>query len=67
MNYIFNNYFDIKRNAERLMNKNRKFFTLEGMYTKLGEILGEHLKDMPTENKLNLPKVKLPKLKKVTS
>ncbi len=70
MNYCFQNYDGVKKKALNLMKINRDKFTLNKMTEKLDKI--------PSEVKLNLPKlkkvdkseptkIKLPKLKKVGS
>ena len=58
------------------MGENREKFTLNKMTKKLDEIIEKYLKDVPQQVGLNLPKlkkvdkenpkVKLPKLKKLT-
>ena len=76
-NYVFKNHFDVKRGAKSLMNINRKKFTLNQMAEKLNEIVTPYIDKVPSQVKLNLPKlkkvgnseppkIKLPKLKKVT-
>ena len=73
------NYDEMKRNAKSLMNQNREKFTLSKMTDKFKEILDRHLKNMPQQVSLNLPKLKkvsknekptnklkLPKLKKIS-
>ena len=76
LNFVFNNIFDFKRRAEKLMHTNMDKFSLSAMTTKLGEILDEHMKNIPEAVGLNLPKlkkvsnnepqkIKLPKLKKI--
>ena len=76
-NYVFKNNFDVKKNAKSLMNINRKKFTLNQMAEKLNEIVTPNIDKVPSQVKLNLPKlkkvgnselpkIKLPKLKKVT-
>ena len=76
-NYVFKNNFDVKKNAKSLMNINRKKFTLNQMAEKLNEIVTPYIDKVPSQVKLNLPKlkkvgnselpkIKLPKLKKVT-
>ena len=76
-NYVFKNNFDVKKNAKSLMNINRKKFTLNQMAEKLNEIVTPYIDKVPSQVKLNLPKlkkvgnselpkIKLPKLKKIT-
>jgi glycosyltransferase involved in cell wall biosynthesis len=71
------NYFDYKRKAETLMHTNREKFTLKKMSVLLDKVITEASEGLPSESKLNLPKLKkiknnnnqpklkLPKLKKV--
>ena len=76
-NFCFKNIFDIKVKAKSLMNINREKFSLEKMSEKLDEIVTPYVKNLPSQVKLNLPKlkkiddkkspkIKLPKLKKIT-
>ena len=79
MNYVFSNPLEAKKRAKDLMEKNRKKFTLKGMEEKLDEIMEKHMKNVPSQVSLNLPKlskintdkqnepqkIKLPKLTKV--
>jgi len=75
LNYMFNNKYDIKNKAKLLMNTNRNKFTRNNMTKLLEEILDKHTKNISSEVKLKLPKLKkvksdnkkinLPKLKKV--
>ena len=78
MNYCFENYDDVKEKALNLMKINRDKFTLDKMSKKLDEIIKPFIDKVPTQVGLNLPKlkkvgnndsskIKLPKLKKVTS
>ena len=78
MNYCFTNYDEIKEKALNLMKINRDKFTLDKMTEKLGEIIIPYIDKVPTQVQLQLPKlkkvgdtkppkIKLPKLKKVTS
>jgi len=70
---------NFKNKAKSLMDENREKFTLNKMTKKLDEIMEQHLKDVPQQVGLKLPKlkkinkdlkqlpnIKLPKLKKVT-
>jgi len=71
------NYFDYKRKAETLMAINREKFTLTKMSILLDKVITDASEGLPSETKLNLPKLKkiandnnqaklkLPKLKKV--
>ena len=76
-NYVFKNNFDVKKNAKSLMNINREKFTLNKMAEKLDKIITPYIDKVPSQVKLNLPKlkkvsnseipkIKLPKLKKIT-
>ena len=78
MNHCFENYDDVKTKGLNLMKINRDKFTLDKMTEKLDEIVTPHLEKIPSQVKLNLPKLKkinkseppklkLPKLKKVTN
>jgi glycosyltransferase involved in cell wall biosynthesis len=79
LNYCFDNYDKVKKKALNLMKINRDKFTLNKMTEKLDEIMEKHMKDIPQQVGLQLPKlkkvddkseppkIKLPKLKKVTS
>ena len=78
MNYCFTNYDKVKDKALNLMKVNRDKFTLNKMTEKLTDILNRHTKNSPKQVGLSLPKLKkvggsqppkmkLPKLKKVTS
>jgi glycosyltransferase involved in cell wall biosynthesis len=79
LNYVFNNYHNIvKKQGKNLMEKNREKFTLNKMTEELDSIMEKYLSDMPQQVGLNLPKlkkskdapspkIKLPKLKKVTN
>ena len=76
LNYAFENQGEIKRKGESLMHENREKFTLDKMADKLDEIMKKYSSNIPSQVKLNLPKlkkvnksdapkIKLPKLKKV--
>ena len=78
MNYSFKEYNEVKKKALYLMKVNRDKFTLDKMTEKLDEIITPFVDKVPTQVGLNLPKlkkvgntelpkIKLPKLKKVTS
>ena len=78
MNYCFQNYDEVKEKALNLMKINREKFTLDKMTEKLDKIITSTISKVPTQVGLNLPKLKkvgdskppkmkLPKLKKVTS
>ena len=78
LNYSFNNYDEVKLRGKKQMKENRQKFTLNKMTQQLDEIMEKHLKDIPQQVGLQLPKlkkvnksteapkIKLPKLKKVT-
>jgi len=76
LNYAFENQSEVKRKGQSQMYENRKKFTLNKMADKLGDILEKYTSTMPSQVNLNLPKlkkignnelpkIKLPKLKKV--
>ena len=78
MNYCFQNYDEVKDNALNLMKTNREKFTLDKMTKKLDKIVTPFIDKVPNQVGLQLPKlkkvgnsealkIKLPKLKKVTS
>ena len=78
MNYCFQNYDEVKKKALNLMKTNRDKFTLDKMADKLDEIITPIVDKVPQQVGLNLPKlkkvgsseppkVKLPKLKKVST
>jgi len=78
MNYCFKNYDEVKEKALNLMKINRDKFTLDKMTEKLDNIITPIIDKVPSEVGLNLPKlkkvgsseppkIKLPKLKKITS
>jgi len=78
-NYCFENINEITTRAKNLMKTNREKFTLDKMTEKLDEIMTKiNIPDSPNQVGLTLPKlkkvgkteppkIKLPKLKKVTS
>ena len=77
MNYCFENYDEVKEKALNLMKVNREKFTLDKMTEKLDRIITPFINKIPTQVGLNLPKlkkvgdsnppkIKLPKLKKIT-
>jgi len=67
LNYCFQNYNEVKEKALKLMKTNREKFTLDKMTLKLDEIITPIIDKVPTEVGLKLPKIKLPKLKKVNN
>ena len=58
LNLMYENTNEYKRKSKILMEKNRNKFTLNKMIDKLDSIMGNHLKDQPTQVKLKLPKLK---------
>ena len=78
MNYCFENYDEVKEKALNLMKINRGTFTLDKMTEKLDEIVTPYLNKVPTQvglqlpklkkvkDKVEPPKIKLPKLKKTS-
>ena len=78
MNHCFQNYDEVKEKALNLMKTNRDKFTLNKMTEKLDKIIKPYVDKVPQEVGLQLPKlkkvgssnppkIKLPKLKKVTN
>jgi len=78
VNYCFKNYNEVKEKALNLMKINRDKFTLNKMTEKLDEIVSPIIDKVPSQVGLQLPKlkkvgdvdkpkIKLPKLKKMTS
>ena len=78
LNYVFENYDEVKKKGKKLMDKNREKFTLSKMTEELDKIVEKHMKNVPQqvglklpklkkvgEGKSELPKLNLPKLKKV--
>jgi glycosyltransferase involved in cell wall biosynthesis len=77
MNYCFTNYDEVKEKALNLMKINRDKFTLNKMTEKLDKIITPFMDKVPQQVGLNLPKlkkvgsseppkIKLPKLKKLS-
>ena len=77
MNYCFTNYDEVKEKALNLMKINRDNFTLNKMTEKLDKIITPFMDKVPQQVGLNLPKlkkvgsseppkIKLPKLKKLS-
>ena len=74
-NFMYENLKEIDGKAEKLMEKNRKKFTLDKMTEKLDEIMESYMKNIPQQVELKLPElkkkkvnkedIKLPKLEKV--
>ncbi len=78
LNYAFKNYDEINKKAKNLMKTNRAKFTLSKMVEKLDEIVTSKTSHLSTQVGLQLPKlkkvgtsdkpkIKLPKLNKVSS
>ena len=59
-----NRYIDYHIKGKRLKNINREKFSFEAMQSKLDEILTQYIKEAPKQVKLELPKLKMPKLVK---
>ena len=57
MNYTFTNYDEVRKNAESLMETNRKEFTLNKMSVKFDEIINEYY-NPSSQVGLTLPKLK---------
>tara|TARA_Y100000592_G_scaffold82744_1_gene131764 strand:+ start:898 stop:2289 length:1392 start_codon:yes stop_codon:yes gene_type:complete len=57
-NHSFENREEIKRHGKILMERNRKDFTLNAMTKKFDEIMEKHLKGLPQQVGLQLPKLK---------
>ena len=77
MNYCFEKYDEVKEKALNLMEINRNKFTLNKMTEKLDEIITPYVDKVPQQVGLQLPKlkkvgsseppkIKLPKLKKLS-
>ena len=62
-NFAFENKYEVKNNAKSLMYKNREKFTLNNMAKVLDEMIGSHIKDMPEQVSIKLPKLKKSKPK----
>ena len=62
---VHKEYKKFLTNAKRLGHKNRTNFNYENMVEKLGSILKDNLPNIPKQVELNIPKLTLPKLKKV--
>ena len=78
MNYCFQNYDEVKKKALNLMEINRSKFTLNKMAEKLDDIVTPYIDKVPSQVQIqlpnlkksgdsNVPKIKLPKLKKTKS
>ena len=55
---VYQQLNEIKSKGKRLMEENRKKFTLNKMTEKLDEIMEKYMKDTPQQVGLNLPKLK---------
>ena len=62
-NFAFENKYEVKNNAKSLMYKNREKFTFNNMAKVLDEIMEYHMKDMPEQVSIKLPKLKKSKPK----
>ena len=76
LKFVFKNNFDMKRNAEKLRNKNIENFSMKIMTEKFNKIIEKYTSNLPSSVSLKLPKlkklnkqksspIKLPKLKRV--
>jgi len=65
MKDMFTNYKNYKEKAIRQAYKSRTEFSFEQMVNQLKEYLDQYVPEFPKEVKLELPKLQLPKLKKV--
>ena len=76
MSDVYKNYRKYSLNAKKLGTINKSKFSLNAMTRQLDKILNQYVPEFPKEVKLNLPKlkkvggdnlpkIKLPKLKKV--
>ena len=79
LKHAFDNRYELKSRAKSLMYENNKKFTLNQMTKNLDKLMETHTKDLVSQvqlklpklkkidnNKPKLPKIKLPKLNKVT-
>ena len=58
LNHLFIEIENYKRKAKDLMSENREKFTLNKMTEKLDEIMKKHMKDVPQQVSIKLPKLK---------
>ena len=62
---IFENYKNYTENAKRQGSKNKNEFSWEAMSKKVDNLFTQYIPEFPKEVKLELPKIEIPKLKKV--
>ena len=62
---IFENYKKYQNNANRQAYKSKNEFSWDKMFEKVDQILTERIPEFPKEVQLQLPKLELPKLKKI--
>ena len=61
---VYKKYKEYHIKGKRLKNINREKFSFEAMQSKLSDIFTEYIKESPKQVKLELPKLKMPKLVK---
>jgi len=64
---VFENYKNYQEKAKRQGYKSRNEFSYEKMKETLEKYLDKHVPEFPKQVQLNLPKLQLPKLSKITS
>ena len=62
---IFENYKKYQNNANRQAYKSKNEFSWDKMFEKVDQVLTERIPEFPKEVQLQLPKLELPKLKKI--
>jgi glycosyltransferase involved in cell wall biosynthesis len=62
---IFENYKKYQNNANRQAYKSKTEFSWDKMFEKVDQVFTEHIPEFPKEVQLQLPKLELPKLKKI--
>jgi hypothetical protein len=62
---VFENYKKYTDGAKRQAYKSKNEFSWDKMFKKVDQILTERIPEFPKEIKLELPKLQLPKLKKI--
>lgn len=62
---VFENYKNYTENAKRQGSKNKNEFSWEAMSKKVDNLFTQYIPEFPKEVKLELPKIEIPKLKKV--